>query len=72
MGIPPPPFDLKKVLFSPYLPSKLGKEAEIWYVYIVGSLDVSFRGLEFSAPFNPLIASKKWFFGRLQFFSPKD
>ena len=57
-----PLFDLKIVLFLPYLPSKLRWEAEIRYVYLVGALNVVFWSHNFSAPFQPLSAPKKWFY----------
>ena len=41
----------------------MSKEAEIGYVYLVGVLDVLFGGLDFSAPYHPLTAPKKLFFG---------
>ena len=41
MGISPL-FEIKKMLFLSYLPSKLGLEIEIWYVHLVGGLDVLF------------------------------
>ena len=47
-----PIFDHKKVLFLPYLPSKLGLEVEIGYVHLIGALDVHFGGLDFSAPIS--------------------
>ena len=59
---------LKKVLFLLYLPSKLSYEVEIWYVHLTGVLDVPFGGLDFSAPFHPLTAPIKWFFGRVFLF----
>ena len=40
-------FDLEKVLFLFYLLSKLGQEVEIWYVHLVGAIDVPFEGLNF-------------------------
>ena len=54
-------FDLKKVLFlSPiFLPG---------YAHLVGTLDVPFAGVDFSAAFQSLTAPKKWFFGRLFLF----
>ena len=55
-------FDLKKVLFLPYLPSKLDYEVEIWYIHLLGALDAPFGGLDFSAKFPPLAAPKKRFF----------
>ena len=42
-----PPFDLKKVLFLPCLPSKLSEEVEIWYVHLLKGLDAPFEGSEF-------------------------
>ena len=67
MGIYPL-FDLEKVLLLTYLRSKLGQEVEIWYVHLVGVLDVLFGGVDFSAPFHPLIASKKWVFAQVFLF----
>ena len=64
MGFPPL-FDPQKMLFLPYLPSKLSKEVEISYVHLVGALDVSFRGLDFSALFQPLTAPKEVVFSRV-------
>ena len=58
-----PLFDPKKVLFLPYLLSKLCQE--IWYVYLTRGLDVPFRSVDFSAPFNPLTTPRKQFFGRV-------
>ena len=45
-------FDLEKVMFLPYLPSKLSYKVKIWNVLLVGVLDVSFGGLHFSARFH--------------------
>ena len=53
------------MLFLPYLPSKLSWVVEIKYVHLVGVLDVPFGGLDFSASFQPLLAQKKWVFGRV-------
>ena len=58
-------FDPKNVLFLPYLSSKFGSEIEIWYVHLVGTIDVSFEDFDFSAPFQPLPAPRKWFLGRI-------
>ena len=58
-------FNLKKVLFLPYRPWKLDYEVEIWYVYLVGVLNVPFGGLDFSAQLQPFTAPKKWFFGQV-------
>ena len=54
-------FDLKKVLFLPYLPSKLGWKVEIWYVHLVGAIDALFGDIDFSASFQPFSAPKKYF-----------
>ena len=56
-----PPFDCKKVLLLPYLPSEFSNEAEIMYIYVIGVLDVPFGGFDFSDPYHPLTAPKKWF-----------
>ena len=45
-------FDSKKVLFLPYIPSKLDQEVEIWYVRSVEVLNVPFGGG--SQFFNPI------------------
>ena len=49
---------------SPYHPTKLSYEAEIWYVHLVETLNVLFWDLDFSAPFYFLTASNVWLFGR--------
>ena len=49
------PFDLKKLLFLPYLLSKLCYE-----VYLVDVPDVRSGSLDFSASFHLLTAPKKW------------
>ena len=54
-------FDLEKALFLSYLPSKFSQEVEIRYIYQLEVLNVPFEGLDFSAPFHPLIASKSGF-----------
>ena len=54
-------YDLETGMFLPYLPSELGYEVEIWCVHLVEALDVLFWGLDFSTPFHPIIAPKKWF-----------
>ena len=41
------------------LPSKLGQEPDISYVYLVRALDVPFEDLDFSTPFHPLTSSNK-------------
>ena len=56
-----PLFGVEKKLFLPYLPSKLIWEVEIWYVHLVGGVDVNFEGLDFSAPFHPFTAPKVCF-----------
>ena len=58
MGISPL-FDLEKVLFLPYLPSKSSQEVEIWNVH--------FGSLDFSALFPPSQPQKSSF---LVIFSP--
>ena len=56
-----PFFDLEIRGFLLYLPSKLGREVEIWYVDWVKIIDAHFfRDSTFHAIFPPL---KKWFFG---------
>ena len=37
-------FDIEKVPFIPYLPSKLSQELKISYVHLVETLEVSFGG----------------------------
>ena len=59
-----PLFDLEKVLFLHYFPSKLSQEVEIAYAHLVEVLDVSFGVFDFSTAFHPLIASMKRIFGR--------
>ena len=62
-------FNFKKVLFLPYLLlPKLSWKVEIRYVHLVGTLDEPFGDLDFSAPFHPFTASKKWFVGRIFLF----
>ena len=52
-------FDLEKVLFLSYLPSKLSYELKIWYVHLVGVVDVHFEGLDFSRPISPHLSLKE-------------
>ena len=47
------------LIFSP----NKARETEIRYVHLVGVLNVSLGGLDFSAPYHPLTTPKKWFFG---------
>ena len=53
MGVSPF-FDLKKVLFLCYLPSKLGWKFEIRYVHLVGALGAFWGSRLFSPTLTPL------------------
>ena len=50
--------DLEKRLFLPCLPTKLSQEVEIQYVHLVGTLNVLFGSLDFSAPLHSLTCSQ--------------
>ena len=57
-----PFFNLEKVLFLSYRPSKLSYEVEVWYVHLIGIMDVSFEDFNFSADMasQPTAKSQKF------------